>query len=131
MAQYFVFVGVTTGESSIVRIFPRWKQRLGLDEDAEVLGVDLPIHAPTAAYREVVQRIKTDQRYLGALVTTHKLDLYDACSDLFDQLDRFACLCKEVSCIAHRGGRLMGWAKDPITAGKATKVSGIPAEAPV
>jgi shikimate 5-dehydrogenase len=38
---------------------------------------------------------------------------------LFDELDRYARLCQEVSCISRRGGRLLGHAKDPITAGLA------------
>jgi len=38
--------------------------------------------------------------------------------DLFDEVDQYARLCEEVSCIAKRDGCLLGWAKDPITAGR-------------
>ena len=38
------FVGVTTGQSSIMKMFPIWAKELGLD--AEIKGIDLPIHAP-------------------------------------------------------------------------------------
>jgi shikimate dehydrogenase len=119
VTRTFSFIGVTTGGSSIMRIFPRWRYGLGLGSDVEIAGVDLPIGAPLERYREVVQTIKEDPKSLGGLVTTHKLDLYRAACDLFDEVDRYARLCEEVSCIAKRDGCLLGWAKDPITAGRA------------
>lgn len=118
MTRYFTFIGVTTTQSSIMRIFPRWRDLLHLGADIEMIGWDLPIHAPRARYREVVTRLKEDPANLGALVTTHKIDLYQAARDLFDETDRYARLCDEVSCIAKRDGRLFGWAKDPISAGR-------------
>ena len=118
MTRYFTFIGVTTTQSSIMRIFPRWRDLLHLGDDIEMVGWDLPIHAPRARYREVVTRLKEDPANLGALVTTHKIDLYQAARDLFDETDRYARLCDEVSCIAKRDGRLFGWAKDPISAGR-------------
>ncbi|HZB97283.1 MAG TPA: hypothetical protein VE219_01665, partial [Candidatus Sulfotelmatobacter sp.] len=51
--------------------------------------------------------------------TTHKIDLYRAAHDLFDEVDGYAQLLAEVSCIAKRDGRLLGWAKDPLAAGRA------------
>jgi shikimate 5-dehydrogenase len=117
--RYFVFIGVTTAASSINRLFPVWRDRLGLGQDLELLGVDLPIRAPRAAYRAVVQRIRHDPEQVGALITTHKLDLYAAAQDLFDGLDPLAELCEELSCIGKRDGRLMGWTKDSLTMGRA------------
>jgi shikimate 5-dehydrogenase len=111
------FIGVTTGQSSIMRLFPRWVKILHLG-DAELVGVDLPIHADRDRYRRAVNQIKDDSLSLGALVTTHKVDLLEATRDLFDDLDRYAVLCDEVSNIAKRDGRLVGFAKDPITAGR-------------
>ena len=111
------FIGVTTGQSSIMRLFPEWVTILGLG-DAELVGVDLPIHADRDRYRRAVTEIKDDPLSLGALVTTHKVDLLEATRDLFDDLDRYAVLCDEVSNIAKRDGRLVGFAKDPITAGR-------------
>ena len=111
------FIGVTTGQSSITRLFPEWVKLLGLG-DAELVGVDLPLHADPDRYRQAVAQIKHDPLSLGALVTTHKVDLLEAARDLFDDLDRYAALCNEVSNIAKRDGRLVGFAKDPITAGR-------------
>lgn len=118
MSRYFAFIGVTTGQSSIMRIFPVWQKMLRLDEDVRIEGIDLPLHAEPNLYREVVRRIKDNGSHLGGLVTTHKIDLYHAASDLFDEVDSYASLCKEVSCIAKRDDRLLGWAKDPISAGR-------------
>jgi shikimate 5-dehydrogenase len=63
--------------------------------------------------------IKDDPLSLGALVTTHKLDLLSACRDQFDRLDQFAELMHEISSISKNGGALVGHAKDPITSGLA------------
>ena len=62
-------------------------------------------------------QIKYDPLSLGALVTTHKMDLYEAARDMFDYLDPYATICGEMSSISKRDGRLEGHAKDPITAG--------------
>jgi shikimate 5-dehydrogenase len=118
MTRLFTFIGVTTMQSSIMRIFPRWREILRLGDDVEMAGWDLPIHAPPARYRDVVTRLSNDPANLGALVTTHKMDLYEATRDLFDEVDAYARRCNEVSCIARRGERLLGWARDPISAGK-------------
>ncbi len=113
----FSFIGVTTGSSAIMRIFPYWAEHLGL-EQAVMVGHDLPIHADPQAYRDLVTGLKADSLDLGALVTTHKIDLFAACRDLFDEIDPHARLCGETSCLSKRGGRLIAHAKDPITAGK-------------
>lgn len=118
MTRYFSFIGVTTAQSSILPIFPRWRDVLDLGRDVEVEGIDLPVHANPERYRDVLMGIKNDPAHAGAVVTTHKIDLLHAARDLFDWLDEYASLCDEVSCIAKREGRLMGWAKDPISAGK-------------
>jgi shikimate dehydrogenase len=64
-----------------------------------------------------VRQIKYDPLSLGALVTTHKIDLFNAAGDLFDYVDPYAEICGEVSSISKREGRLEGHAKDPITSG--------------
>lgn len=110
------FIGVTTTRSSIMRVFPLWMRELGRPEVA-LEGVDLKIHDEPRAYRAAVAQIKHDPLSLGALVTTHKIDLYEAARDLFDFLDPYATICGELSSISKRDGRLEGHAKDPITAG--------------
>lgn len=110
------FIGVTTGSSSIMRVFPAWTRALGL-ADAQIRGIDFPLHAEPAAYRRAVEFIRDDPLSLGALVTTHKIDLFDACRDLFDVIDPLATLMGETSCISKRDGRLICHAKDPISSG--------------
>ena len=109
------FIGVSTGQSSIITVFPGWAEALGLGACA-INGIDLPLHAPAQAYREVVAFIRDDPRSMGALVTTHKIDLLHASADLFDMLDAHAASLHEVSCLSKRDGRLVGHAKDPISA---------------
>ena len=112
----FYFIGVSTTKSSIMRVFPAWAEALGLG-DVAICGIDLNVHDEPENYRRVVSFLKNDPLSLGALVTTHKLDLLKACRDLFDELDPHAQLTDEVSCLSKRDGRLFGHAKDPITAG--------------
>lgn len=118
------FIGVTTGKSSIMQVFPKWAAHLSLGAVA-IRGLDCKWHDDPAVYRRVVTFIKDDPQSLGALVTTHKIDLLAACRDLFDALDPHAELLGEVSGIAKTrlpgGSRprslLCGCAKDPITSG--------------
>ena len=111
------FIGVTTGSSSIMKVFPRWVRVLGLGE-ARLEGRDLPLGADPELYRHAVEQIRRDPLSVGALVTTHKINLLAAARDLFDELDPYARLCEEVSCISKREGYLIGHAKDPVTAGR-------------
>ena len=113
----FYFIGVTTGQSSIMKLFPLWAKSLCID--AEIKGIDIDIHASREVYREVVTFLKNDPLSLGALVTTHKIDLYHAAKDLFDELDPYALLFGELSSISKRDGKLIGHAKDHISSGLA------------
>jgi shikimate 5-dehydrogenase len=117
-APTLYFFGVTTAKSSIMKVFPAWAKHLGLG-DAVIKGVDFPLHAPPAVYRAAVDFLKTDPLSLGALVTTHKIDLYHACRDQFDEIDRHALFMGETSCLSKRDGRLVCHAKDPISSGLA------------
>ncbi len=107
------FVGVTTTQSSIMKVFPKWSDILGLG--AEIVGYDALINAPAEVYETIVRHIKETPVAMGALVTTHKIDLLTATRSFFDVLDPFAELTQEVSCISKRGDQLIGHAKDPIT----------------
>lgn len=113
----FYFIGVTTSKSSIMNVFPKWAKALNLD--ACIKGFDFVPHAPAEEYREVVNYIKHDPNSLGALVTTHKIDLYNAAKDLFDYLDPYALKLGEISSISKKDGKLCGHAKDPISSGLA------------
>ena len=73
----FYFIGVTTGKSSIMKVFPLWMEVLGRPE-VVIEGIDHPKHDAPGAYRASVAQIKYDPLSLGALVTTHKMDVYDA-----------------------------------------------------
>lgn len=115
--QRFGFIGVTSSQSSINEVFPRWARILDLGE-VSFEPVDLPLDTPTEAYRRTVTAILADPAHRGALVTTHKVRLLEAASSLFDELDYYAWLLGEISCISKRDGRLHGHAKDPITSGQ-------------
>jgi shikimate 5-dehydrogenase len=111
------FIGVSTSQSSIMKVFPEWVAQLGI-HGASIHGVDLPLNAPPESYREVVNFIRNDRGSQGALVTTHKINLFRAAQDQFDELDWFATAMHEVSSISKRNGKLIGQAKDPVSAGR-------------
>lgn len=113
------FIGVTTGQSRIMDLFPVWSDELDLG--AEIVGRDIEIGAEPEAFREPVREIRDRKGSRGALVTTHKVNVYEHARDLFDDFDRYAELTREVSCISKRetDEALVGHAKDPITAGQA------------
>jgi shikimate 5-dehydrogenase len=113
MTTTFSFFGVTTGSSAIRRIFPRWMSELGIA--SQLVGLDFPVDAPAADYRQAVERIKADPLAVGGLITTHKLNVLAAARDLFDGLDDSAELLKETSCIHKDGDRLLGAALDDRT----------------
>ena len=113
----FTFLGVTTGQSSINRIFPRWMAELG-HPDVAIEGVDLRLHDEPAAYRAVIERIRDDFSAVGGVVTSHKVDVLAAGRDLFDYLDPTAAALGEVSCIAKGPHGLEGRALDWVTAGQ-------------
>ena len=112
------FIGVTTTKSSIMKVFPEWAVALGLNNTV-MKGIDIPIHADPSVYRQVVEFIKNDELSMGALVTTHKIDLFNAASDLFEYLDPYATRFGELSSISKSNGKLCGHAKDPISSGLA------------
>lgn len=111
------FIGVTTTKSSIMQVFPKWSEILGLN--AVLLGYDAPLHAPAGVYQAIVKHIKHDPLAKGALVTSHKLDLLKSSKHLFNFLDPYAQLSNEISSISKRGSKLIGHAKDPISSGLA------------
>jgi shikimate 5-dehydrogenase len=112
------FIGVTTKSSSIMKVFPKWAAALGL-ENTVIAGIDLPIRAPKEDYRRAAEFIKNDPLSLGALVTTHKIDMFDAAADIFDCIDPFAEELSELSCISKAGDKFCAHAKDPISSGLA------------
>jgi shikimate 5-dehydrogenase len=114
--EHMHFLGVSTRQSSIMKVFPLWMKELGRPE-VSLEGMDLKLNDDPANYRRAVTQIKDDPSCHGALVTTHKIDLLKAARDLFDYLDPLAEIAGEVSSISKRDGKLRGHAKDPITGG--------------
>ena len=117
--KQFWFIGVTTGQSMIMRLFPIWAEVLGIQE-TRMHGVDLPPGVEGAKVRQTILELRDNPDVLGALVTTHKLAVWEEASDLFSEVDEHAKRLQEISCISKdRNGQLVGHAKDPITSGKA------------
>jgi shikimate 5-dehydrogenase len=112
------FIGVTTASSAIMRVFPAWARHLRLG-GARLTGCDLPLRAQRQRYRDVVAGISAGPLEIGALITSHKIDLFRACRDMFDYVDGYAELCGEASTLSKRDGEFRALARDPVSCGRA------------
>ncbi len=110
------FVGVSTAGSLIHRAMPRWRPLLG--GDVTVRGRDLPLDAPSGAFRSLLDQLRGDGEARGAVVTSHKIALYRAAGDLFAGLDELAVACGEVNAVRRTSGGLVGFARDPVSVGR-------------
>ncbi|MGA1598249.1 MAG: shikimate dehydrogenase family protein [bacterium] len=111
----FGFIGVTTGGSLINKMFPLWAEALGLNAVLE--GIDLPVGADRQAIREAILRLQQEPGWLGALITTHKVAVWEHARDLLAETDPHAQRLGEVSCLSkNESGQWVGHAKDALTA---------------
>ncbi|MFP3854464.1 MAG: shikimate dehydrogenase [Anaerolineales bacterium] len=113
------FIGVRTGGSAIHQIFPRWAECLAIE--GGLVGVDIPLSAEPEKYRSVVRHIQSEKLARGALVTSHKVHLYQSSQDMIEHSDRYASHLSEASCLAKEEGELHAFAFDPITTIRALK----------
>ncbi|MEY2422028.1 MAG: shikimate dehydrogenase [Acidimicrobiaceae bacterium] len=112
-----VFVGVTTGSSLAHQAMVRWRSLIGTD--VQLRGVDVPIDAPDDTYTTLLDEISRDPAVRGAVVTTHKLRLFESAHGRFSRLDPLAIACNEVNAVKRRDdGSLEGWARDPVSVGR-------------
>jgi len=114
------FLGVTTAQSSIRKIFPLWSSLAGI-QGATLEGIDIPVGAAPAQHRAAVRAILDDPESAGGLVTTHKVSIFTHARDLFTAFDRDAETLGEVNCIVRRPRVLEGLATDTLTAGLALR----------
>jgi shikimate dehydrogenase len=108
------FLGVTTAQSSIHKVFPRWAALAGVD-GAALRGIDIAVGAPAAQHRAAVRAILDDPDAAGGLVTTHKVSVFTHARDLFTRFDPDAETLGEVNCVVRRPSVLEGLATDTLT----------------
>ena len=96
----YYFLGVSTGSSSIQRVFPLWARELGVD--AVLQGIDLPVGAPLEQHQRVLEFVADGPHAVGMQITSHKTAVYQAARDRFDELGDLAQLMGEVSCVSKR-----------------------------
>lgn len=106
----YLFIGVSTAGSSIHNTFPVWAP---LFNTGSVLkGVDLPEDAPVEDFRRLVTAMRDNPCIFGAVVTSHKLRLYRAISDLVDHMDPLVPITHEINSIDTRDGKIFAFARD-------------------
>lgn len=110
------FVGVTTGRSLVYEAFARWQPLLG--DSVTVVGRDVALDAPPRAYRELLAALWGTDDTVGAVITSHKLAIFEAGRDLFASLDDAAQACGEINAIRRARDGLHGFARDPLSVGR-------------
>lgn len=114
--QEVVFIGVTTQQSSTKALWPRWTEALGID--AGLVGVDLAPDASPAEYRAATRQLE-DPSTAGAVITTHKMNIYRHCGDLFTSADPLVEVLGEVACITKQRRELAAHTIDPASSNRA------------
>lgn len=111
-----VFVGVSTRQSLVHSAWPAWQAVLGTS--CGLRGIDLGLDCDDAAYVELLERLRQDERVAGAVVTAHKARIFAAGRACFSHLDPASLTCREVNAIRRSSGGLWGWARDPVSVGR-------------
>ena len=111
------FIGVSTQNSIINNIFPKWMEVLGYN--IQLCGINIPLNASANIYQECAEKIKSSDNILGALVTTHKIAMYHSAKDIFDILSESAKEFKEIGAIYKREAGMYGEATDIISVNSA------------
>lgn len=107
----FLFLGTSTAGSSVHQMFSRWSP--AFDPEAQVRGVDIPVHANPEVFRRLVADIADNPHIRGAVITSHKVRVHAACHDLFDSTSPLVDLAREVNSIRSTDG-LHAFATDPV-----------------
>ena len=76
MAGDLGFIGVSTQHSLIQKLFPLWVDVLSLGE-AKLRGFDHPPGVSFVTMKSQVEHLRQDFSLAGALVTTHKVVIWD------------------------------------------------------
>ncbi|MGP8065859.1 MAG: shikimate dehydrogenase family protein [Acidimicrobiales bacterium] len=111
-----VFVGVSTRQSLVHRVWPRWQSVLGTA--CGVRSVELGLGADDADFVRLLDRMRDDAGVAGAVVTAHKVRVFSAGQLCFARLDPLALACREVNAIRRAPDGLWGWARDPVSVGR-------------
>ena len=104
----YLFVGISTEGSSVHQAFPLWAPILA--PNGVLRGVNLPEDSEPERFRELVTNMRDNPHVMGAVVTSHKLRLYRAVSDLVEA-DAFVELTHEINSLDTRDG-IRAFARD-------------------
>jgi len=116
-ANRVLFLGVSTTASGTAKLWPRWTKAIGIDAPLE--GVDLPLGSPPDEYRRFVGRLMNEPGIAGAVITSHKLDLYRSCPDLLTPADPLVEIMGEAASIARGTNGLEAHTVDPLSSRRA------------
>lgn len=94
----YLFLGVSTKNSSVNKTFPYWMKEI--DSNAALYGMDLSLNSPRKSYLEFIE-MATCPDVVGALITSHKTDVFRHGQSFFSDISQDATELKEISSIRH------------------------------
>jgi shikimate 5-dehydrogenase len=83
-----------------------------------VRGIDIGLDADDDVYIRFLGRLCDDVNAAGAVVTGHKVKMFQAGRSYFRTLDAVALDCGEVNAIRRTDDGLLGWGRDPVSVGR-------------
>lgn len=94
--KIYRFLGVSTKKSLVNVAFPRWMDVLDCDVTLETF--DLPLGAGKESYVEFCKGLRSSH-CVGALVTSHKTEIFEQCFEFFLRISSKASRLREISAI--------------------------------
>ena len=108
--RHVVFVGVDSRSSRALTAVPRWSRRLG--EPLALRPVDLPLAANRERYLRIFDGLQTDPNIAGAVITEHKVAMYEAIAGRCTYVSPDARRLRECAVLAARPSGVAAFATD-------------------
>jgi len=105
------FLGVTTRLSAVHRVLDSWSDCLG--HRLVLKSMDLPLKSDATAYCKFVAEVRNRRdNFSGAVITSHKVGVYEAAANLIDIVTPTARRLGEIGMLYWRQDKLVGDASD-------------------
>lgn len=115
--RHVVFIGVDTHSSRALATVPSWSRQLGTP--LAVTPIDVPLGATRAVFETILDRLEADSAAVGAVITNHKVAMYEAAADRCSLVSADANELRECNVLASRPGGLAAFATDVQSIGAA------------
>lgn len=127
--RHVLFVGDDTSRSRALTAVPRWSRCLG--SSLQVQPVEMPVGARSDVYQRVIDDLTSDPKVAGAVITGHKVAMYEAAAHRCSYVSPEARRLRECNVLAARTDGLAAYATDVRSIGSEVDQIWPPSAAPV